>query len=33
VVYICGRQFAFVDGNNAAQTEAFIWSCPGSVDG
>jgi hypothetical protein len=24
VVYICGRQFAFVDGNNAAQTEAFI---------
>ena len=24
VVYICGRQFAFVDGNNATQTEAFI---------
>ena len=24
VVYTCGRQFAFVNGNNATQTEAFI---------
>jgi len=24
VVYICGRQFAFVEGNNATKTEAFI---------
>jgi hypothetical protein len=24
VVYVCGRQFAFVDGNNPSQTEAFL---------
>lgn len=24
VVYVCGRQFAFVDGNNSSQTEAFL---------
>ena len=24
VVYVCGRQFAFVDGNNPGQTEAFL---------
>lgn len=24
VVYVCGRQFAFVDGNNPKQTEAFL---------
>jgi hypothetical protein len=24
VVYVCGRQFAFVDGNNPSQTEAYL---------
>jgi hypothetical protein len=24
VVHVCGRQFAFVDGNNPSQTEAFL---------
>src|SRR5688500_11849722 len=24
VVYVCGRQFAFVDGNRPSQTEAFL---------